>query len=850
MQNPGRNRSFVAIVVVVAVVLVALAAVFWWQSTDATVPAPVAKTPAPPEPPQPATARLENAAPSPERTAAPAPTPTAPTVDPLLAHVRGRCVDEQGAPLAGCKAAFDAWGGNNDRMAMQGKVDWHDPEPIVTATDGRFDFAFAPPSGMQFSLDVAAEGRVPRTGRWFQLAPAQVIDLGDIVLGRGCVVRGRVVDEQGAPVPKVSVMLHNLPLPIAANMAANDVRYGSSDAAGDFQIGVPIPVGTWSLDVRSRGMRLVSPAHVTVTDRGAEPLLVTVRSMPSISGLVVDDLGQPVQDVEVRAAFQRSGLMASGRSRKDGTFTIHAVDAEPKPVRLEIDDPGPCEPPEKADERLYEWGTRDVRIELHRATACELVVVERATGAPVTQFAVSCASTRANSSLQSDLRLSGEHPGGRVTIDRVWRGKNRLQVMPLDPALVPSAPVEFEATDAGAPAMRVELDRLAPVTVRVTKADGSPIVGSKVEVVAKGTEPFAADTWLGDGRTGSRGGSSDPAFRPQLLVSQAVSAADGRAAVFVPPRPDGLAVRVMGAHPPALVDPAQFVPGQDLVVVLPAAGSIVGVVRLQGLDPARIRISPVNGQSNPHTRSDATGTVLADGSFALRNLLPGRYQLRITYLVPFRTEHGGSSGAIPLDVPVPQVAVEADHESRVDIDATAIVPASVHGRVLIDGAPPAAARVFLDQERGGRFGQFVVAADGTFAAKDLLPGKYWLNLVVGDFQAGPGDTVRSDTPFELTAGQQFARDFVFVRRRLVITVLQADGKTPAANLKCMLRGERLMLRALTTDTNGRLVLDPAPMGALHVQPFQLRKEIGTVQLAEGQTSAEVTLTLPAPEPGK
>lgn len=138
----------------------------------------------------------------------------------------------------------------------------------------------------------------------------------------------------------------------------------------------------------------------------------------------------------------------------------------------------------------------------------------------------------------------------------------------------------------------------------------------------------------------------------------------------------------------------------------------------------------------------------------------------------------------------------------------------------------------------------------TVATPDLLPGTYRIHLVVGDFQAGPGDTIPSAEPFELTNGQQLTRDFVFVRRRLVITLLQADGKTPAANVTCMLNGDQAMLRDQTTDQDGRLVVDPAPASAFYVQPRNARQALGPVRLPEGQSSGAVRLTLPAPETPK
>jgi hypothetical protein len=818
------------------------AALFWWPEDSAAAP-PANRSSSPDAPPAVVQAELPAAELPAERAAVVE--SAAPTVpDPMLAHLLGRCVDEQGAPIAGCTAKIHTWGRNASSMAMQGKVDWKDPEPCVSGADGRFAFHFAPPSGLQFALDVNAEGRTPRTGRWGQITPAQHIDLGDIKLQSGFPVRGRVVDELGVPVAKVGVGLQNLPLPIAPDMAANDTRMGFSDANGDFAIEVPIPIGVWPVDVQANGMRHLTPDRATVTAQGAEPLLVTVRRMPSITGIVVDESGAPVKGVGVQANLNRSGRMAGGRSRADGTFTIHAVDLEPKPVQLRIDDPGPCEPP-APDERLWEWGSRDVRIELRRALTCELAVVERATGTPVTEFAVSCYSTRANSSLHTELRLSGEHPEGRVTVDKIWRGGNVLQVLPRDPALRPSAVIEFEATDAGVPPLRVEVDRLRGATVRVATAEGQPWVGSKVEVVIKGSTPFGPEESAQDPRSGARSWFGMSRYRVHELVSQAQTDQDGRAKVLLPASPDGLVVRVSGAHATVIVDPALFVPEQELVVVPPLAGSIQGTLRVQGLDMERIRVGVQRVEGQRVGRFGDALKVGADGAFAIPGLLPGLYRLTFSYQVKYRTESSGSGGSAALNLPNTEVLVEGGRAAVVEIDATALVPGTVRGRAVLDGVPQSDARIFL--QGAARFGQFVPDDAGVFIAAGLLPGTYRLGLVVGDFKVGGGDTLLQDDTFELAAGQRLERDFVFVRRRLVITLLQADGQTPAAGVRCSVHGPDLEFRTLTSDRDGKLVLDPAPAGPIQLQPANTRVLLGPVQVPLGQTRHEATLQLPAPK---
>ena len=838
-MNEGRRPLAISLLVLIVIAAFAI----WALQGDGPVvddltsppPSPAANaTPAQAEP-APMTQRHEAAA-MPE----PTPPAAAPATDPTLARVRGRCVDETGSPLAACTVKLDGRPGDTNQTVLQGKVDWHDPEPIVTSADGRFDFGFVPPSGMNFSLDAAATGRVPRTGVWWQIAAAQVIDLGDITLVRGFPVRGRVVDEQGLPVAKVGVSIKNLPLPIDGMLGANDARHGWSAEDGEFTISSPVPVGTWSIMAESRGLRHVSPGHVTITERGADPLLVNVRRMQSIQGVVVDERGLPVQGAYVHGVRDR--IIAGGRSGADGSFTIHAVDAEPQPVRIRIDDPGPCEPPTVNDDRLWPWGSKDVRVELRRALRCELLVVERATGAPVTQFAVSCRASGADSGRYAGLRLSGDHPGGRVTIDGVWRGPNLLQVVPLDHALLPSAMVEFVATEAGAPPQRVEVERLVPVTVVVRAASGTPIQGSKIEVIQKGEDPWRATDSARE--RGNSGYSSNPKLRPHELISEVRSGADGRADAFAPQGGNGLVVRVTGEHPPVVIDPPVFVIGQDLVVVPPAAGGITGIVRLQRLDTRRIQVSRRAGDAGEFANFDWPTPLQADGTFAIRGLLPGRYQLRLQYSVPFRTENGGTTVDAVTEVPPTEVVVQPDQDTTVEIDATALVPASVSGRVLLDDKPPAPARVLVQGE-SYRYGQFVVADNGSFTADGMLPGRYRIGLVVGNFMANEGVTMLQEESFELAAGQQLVRDFQFVRRRLVIMLLQADGVTPATNLTCHCSGEGVWLRPSTTDAQGRLIIDPAPTVPLHIRPESLRVALGTVQVPPGQSSHAVTLTLPA-----
>jgi hypothetical protein len=344
--------------------------------------------------------------------------------------------------------------------------------------------------------------------------------------------------------------------------------------------------------------------------------------------------------------------------------------------------------------------------------------------------------------------------------------------------------------------------------------------------------------------------SSNPRYRPHELLAAAVTGADGRAAVLVAPGASELAVRVRSErHPTAIVDAAVFAPGQDLVVIVPDAGGITGSVLLRGLDPERVAVEPrLVGEASP-ALSREPGKLQQDGSFALHGLPPGRYRLQLTYEVLFRSLFLKRCTPV-LDVQVPEVTVEAGHDTEVHIDATAVAAATVRGRVLLDGGPPAAARVFLasvaDDEV--RHGWYIPAADGSFEATGLLPGSYRAGLVVGDFTTAPGDVITLAETFTVAAGQQVERLFAFTRQRLVITVVQADGKTPVAGVQCTFHSPMAAEpRPRVTDKDGKVVVDPMPRGELWVWVIvpTVEQAFGPFEMPPGKTEHAVTLTVPA-----
>ncbi|MCK6445589.1 MAG: carboxypeptidase-like regulatory domain-containing protein [Planctomycetes bacterium] len=804
------------------------------ERAKAELVAPAVPVVAPAEPTPRATVAVSEATPKPE-----------PEPEPVLARVRGRCIaKESGAPLAGCTVTFDGMPRNLEELERHGEVDWHDPAPVVTGADGRFEIAFDPPPPYQHGLDVQAPGRVPRTARWGAFAPGQIEDLGDLELALGYGVEGLVVDTQGAPLEGAFAALNDLPLPVRSDMAANDTRGGETDGAGYFRIDVPIPAGTWPFDLHAEGYKLVSPDSVTVVEgAGAAPIRVIARKMPAISGQVVDESGAGAARVYVRVVMHRSGRMASDWTDRDGRFTIHAVDDEPVPVRFEVDLAEGFEPLAEPTQE-YAWGTTDVRIELRRARSFELVVVERGSGAPVEDYSVTCEHVRQNGwSSRDRLTIGGRHPGGRMTVTGVARGKNRLVVQPKDALLAASEPQLLEIGDEALPEVRVELARLELCDVRVVDATKHPVAGSKVELVRLGGDTFDADSWLIDTRPGRGSFSGDLGDMHQILAD-AESDERGLARLPFPGAATKLGLRVTGAtHPTTIVADARFPSdGAPLEVIVAPGGRIAGKLRVAGYATGELGVEfeLVGSRSNGAAARTEVGV---DGTFTSGSLPPGEYELCLSLEHRLKREHGSSGWQLRLSPALATATVVDGKTTELVVDGSALDAGEVHGTVVLNGAPSGACRVRLIRE-DTRFGHFVPDAQGRFVATHLPPGTWSAEIVVGDYKTSEGDVIGSAATFELAPGAIVTRDFAFERRRATLRVLDADGRPLADTAVEVFDLASHDATERRTDSHGALELDPAPTGGFRLQTRKFQSAPQRLPDPPGAAPLEVRLDLP------
>lgn len=436
----------------------------------------------------------------------------------ISALVTGRCVDAAtGAPLAGCRVLAWAWGGPPDPSVPEVL---RRPKAVTTGADGRFRIRLLAREKYNANLEITAPGRIPRLAAWTRLLPDEVEDLGKVPVPTGVCAAGRVVNEKGEPIADVSIRFRELQLAFAAKgertRKTSGVRYTRSDAQGRFRSVDGLPPGTHPIRIHAKGVTLVTKSITVPTAGPMQPATIVVKELPYLGGIVVDEKGKPVAGV--RLSGSGAGRMAE--SGKDGRFKLYRAGKSPDRLRLQIWDPGPCEP--KSLKGKYGWGQRDIKLVLRRALTIPVQVVEAATGKPVEGFAVRAhRRSHAISSVEHELRHSGRHAQGIARIDRIPRGRAIIQIVPKNRQLLP-ARIELEAKPEMKP-VRIELQRLVPMKILVVDPKGKPVAGVQVRVIEPGNYPnIRGERPLNDPRVQLRAYSSNPDLRfdEQIFIAR------------------------------------------------------------------------------------------------------------------------------------------------------------------------------------------------------------------------------------------------------------------------------------------------------------------------------------------
>ncbi|MCC6784953.1 MAG: carboxypeptidase regulatory-like domain-containing protein [Planctomycetes bacterium] len=758
-----------------------------------------------------------------------------------LATIRGRCVDEAGLAVADVTITLrpDA----NDQQLARHRMEhgelapWIEVPPLRSAADGRFELRFTPivPYGGELSL--RAERRQWAWARWREIEPHAVLELGDVVLGRGVLVTGRVADEDGAPQPGIDIHLQSLsPEPDADERGLRWVGTSSarSDARGAFAMYGFLPPKRYRVIVYGR--ELLSPAgevELALPEQRLELVLPRARDEAgsTIHGTVVDPRGGPIAGAAILIG---DGEFPETRTRRDGSFVLTRDDRMPRTtLRLGASAEGYATV--RQSEELS-WGTRGVRIELSEGPPLTIRVVRAADGAPIERFGIRRMPVRERGGISSDddlLREAGIHDGGILLIPRATPGRFRFAVVPAAATGLPESPEQELLIVSGVPQLvEFRLAALAERVVELVDGQGVPVVGTRVELV---WQPSGADVHLEMPVMDVRSARMNSMQHLVVLRDSATSDARGRATLRGHPE-QVHALRLPGPGAmPQLVQPFRCddpsvarvvvnrgaalrgrVEPASLVAELYAEAGIVGAtmtgeseslrpgLQLYGVGPRRFVSHPLG--------SGVTGQIPieTDGSFRASGIPPGTWRVKLLSSRREATQSSGSTQELLTGLTL------ADGEEReLVLDLRALVRSEVELDLRLDGAPFRGGFT-LDCELGpDAEGQ----PQGTSRSGSCdAEGKAVLRLPAGSWRTRlwlVEDRQRVDLPgpsFQVQSNQArtvIAGDLRSARCRLLL--LDPDGRALEGVPIAVDRGGRdWPLRTRTTDRKGAVTILGAP----------------------------------------
>ncbi len=768
-----------------------------------------------------------------------------------MARIVGRCVDTSGNPVRGARVELFGSVANNQTIDAwrlnHGDIDWANPEPVATDSQGRFEVLFTPLEPYQFTCRVSCEGCVSLSARWSaeELQPGSVEDLGDIVLEPGTVVFGRVVDTAGLPVAERNVVARRsngqgtTEREAARRMRPRDQSSCQSGKDGSFELGSPLPRGI-EIEFLVHGRPVLQPdtalridgdrMHCTLVASiaGSGPEGLTIR------GQVQDEAGEPVGSAElfISAEPTFTTRRVDTRPSRDGRFVLRraATSDDPDPVALHVQAFGFV--PWTSDAPIA-WGSDAVGITLRSGPALEVRAVRGDDSKPVERFAVQISPVQADGSNtnQHDRLLGlGDHPNGLFRIERVTPARFRLSVeVPDGLGLLSSYPRVVEVREGGPVRVDVVVPALCKREVQVAYADGSPVSGAKVELLRHLEDGEVNLGMMALPKQSAR--VNHPQNVAELVALQTTNS-EGRA-VLEGPGGTRLALRLPGpGHLPLILQPVQLDQDGPLVVRVSRGGTVAGIVRprevvdqlqLEGRrdesDREQLVGIRLRSTSDPRIRfpdpaSYPNGAPLdKEGGFRITGVPAGSWDVEIGWRVVIGTQGGDRTVHTTASKLRTGVVTKDGDDLRLDLDLEALRRQAVMVSVSNRGEP-LVARVMLDGQVRSPLGgepehviRYVVTDSTGEVAAALQPGSWRTRVDLrldGTNHTLDGPEFVLNTASEPTA---WRIDFNLGTRR--IRVERPDG-SPAVKVGF----EDMLL--VSTDSNGRATF-LGPIGPLRLR---------------------------------
>jgi hypothetical protein len=179
----------------------------------------------------------------------------------------------------------------------------------MSGGDGRFRLAGLRPGAWE--LGATHQGRYARAETIIGLGIAEQVSDVELMIGKGPVIRGRVVDDSGAPAPDAAVRA----------FARGEGTSSKADAQGAFTLEA-LPPGDYLVTASADTYLPSSPARVTLADQDVDGVVVTVRRAARLKGHV-----EPRQECSIRVELDERReplwMMSPGATTgPDGEFEL------------------------------------------------------------------------------------------------------------------------------------------------------------------------------------------------------------------------------------------------------------------------------------------------------------------------------------------------------------------------------------------------------------------------------------------------------------------------------------------------------------------------------------------------
>ncbi|MCA8942792.1 MAG: carboxypeptidase regulatory-like domain-containing protein [Planctomycetes bacterium] len=734
------------------------------------------------------------------------------------AIVRGRVVTTHGDPIAGCTVVLGAHSRNRDETRTyewkNGAISWEPPAEVTTEPDGAFAFSFVPPPTYSIHVRVRCDGYANGTVTWPGLAPASVTDLGDVVLPSGAIVTGRVIDTDGRPVPETSVSFRaeNVPRPASGEFSTASSVSTRTDDAGAFATGSGLTPGAWSATVRGR--RLAAPTRFVIEPE-QRTCSVEIHVSPSedlsglpdaITGVVVDEAGDPIAGAELSLNPKSSALPASVRSLDDGSFRIprpREVTSKWATIYAELE--GYSQGPQFSP---HAWGATDVRIVLRRTASLSVRVTDEATGQPIEDYALRVMPApggghTVTSSSDYDLRCGGSHPNGVCKVTDLVQHWYLVWIETRDPGWHQSGPLEVDMAEC----VRVDIPmrRATQRILRVVDASGEPIAGVHAELLVPRTG-MRVDlaTWAN-----TMNGNTTTLPNQAMLVWRDVTDAHGEARVEAH---GGMlaSLRLFGAgQSPLVVHDVRLDTVADPWVVTVGGGATV----FGSIGPPALLDQLFSTEGSPGIQRapglrlvDGSGALFLtfplglgkvplerDGTFRITQIPDGSWWLHLCY-VPL----GAATTAERIHAIRDLGEIHSGQTLEVQAMLDELVLAPVRGRVLVDDQPHVGI-VALERDDAGRPSREYVACDANGMFRTCLRSATWRAVLRHE-----GTEWSTDDSIAVVPGGDYEATFRFHTGTAHVRVVdEAGAAVEGAALRLRRTDGKSAATAVLTDADGQ-----------------------------------------------